>query len=280
MMQHTGGQNMIYQQLLLGEPPYLIGYRKNASFPVHKHYEIELFFCLEGKYELLINHEEYILNKGELAIIGSMIPHGLPETNSKYDSECLVIEVGPTMLGEYFSHLENEAFPDPIFNLNSPEHQYLYDLLSETYRLFEKKFQFAPLSQKGNIYKICAYIFENFVKINSNSNATKKVSAIMNIENCLDYIYTNYDKRLTVEDIAQICGYSKSNFCKIFKNITNDTFHNVLNSHRVKVACLLLKNSSLSVDEISAKVGFLDAKSFCRIFKKLKGITPGTYRKK
>ena len=270
---------MIYQPLQLGEPPYYIGYRENAPFPVHKHYEIELFYCVEGKYDIIINHEEYILNEGELAIIGSMIPHELPETNFKYDSTCLVIEVGPTMLGEHFSHLENEAFPDPIFNLNLPEHKQLGELLAEANMLRKSNSQFSSLAQKGNVYKICAYIFENFVKSNSNSNATKKVTAIMNIENCLDYIYTHYNEKLTIEDVASICGYSKSNFCKIFKSITDKTFHNVLNTHRVKVATVLLKNSTFSIEEISTKVGFSDAKSFCRIFKEIKGVTPGTYRK-
>ncbi len=272
---------MIFQQLIFGETPYYVGYRKNAPFPVHKHYEIELFFCLEGHYDITINYEKYALNPGYLAIIGSKIPHELPESNLNHDSECLVVEIGPAMLGEHFSLLENEAFPSPVLNLNLPEYKKLYDLLLEINKNREnsKLTQFAGLETKGNIYKVCAYMFENLVKSSSASNTTKKVTAIMNIENSLHYIHTNYDKKLSVEDVASMCGYSKSNFCKIFKNITGDTFHNVLNAHRVKIASIFLKTTNQSIEEVSSKVGFTDAKSFCRIFKQIKGITPGTYRK-
>ena len=270
---------MIYQKLHLGDPPYLIGWRENKDYPVHKHYEIELFFCLKGKYDLLIGNEKYILNKGELAVIGSMIPHGLPETNLKYDSACRVIEVGPAMLGKFFAQLEKEPFSDPVFNLNLPEHKHIIQLINELGELSNNSSPFSFLAQTGNVYKICAYVFENFIKSNTNANTAKKVTTIMNIENCLDYIYTNYDKKITVEDAAALCGYSTSNFCKIFKSITNDTFHNVLNTHRIKVACALLEDSTLSMEEISAKVGFSDVKSFYRVFKEKKGATPSVYRK-
>ena len=69
------------------------------------------------------------------------------------------------------------------------------------------------------------------------------------------------------------------NFCKIFKTITGDTFHSILNRHRIEIACLRLKIAGEPVERIAAEVGFADAKSFCRVFKAQMGISPGAYRK-
>jgi YesN/AraC family two-component response regulator len=79
--------------------------------------------------------------------------------------------------------------------------------------------------------------------------------------------------------VAERNGYSKSNFCRVFKRITGNTFHDILNQRRVEVAGFLLVQTNLDLEEIAQQVGFLDAKCFCRVFKKYTGKTPGTYRK-
>ena len=99
-------------------------------------------------------------------------------------------------------------------------------------------------------------------------------------EKALEIIRLEYAEPLSIDAVSRTCGYSKSNFCTIFKSITGETFHGVLNRHRVDVACLHLESTNLTIEEVSERVGFADAKSFCRVFKKTKGMTAGEYRKK
>ena len=82
-----------------------------------------------------------------------------------------------------------------------------------------------------------------------------------------------------VNELTDYCKAMGWEICKIFKNITGETFHNVLNSHRIKNACTLLKSTDFSIEEIATRVGFNGSKSFCRIFKDIKGVSPGSYRK-
>lgn len=77
-----------------------------------------------------------------------------------------------------------------------------------------------------------------------------------------------------------LCGYSKSNFCKIFKRITGEPFHGVLNGYRIRIACDLLDKTDYSVERIAGEVGFADTKTFCRVFKSVMGVTAGRFRKK
>ena len=51
-----------------------------------------------------------------------------------------------------------------------------------------------------------------------------------------------------------------------------------INRKRVDMAIELLKSSDLSVDEISAKVGFYDRSTFYHVFSKITGKTPSDYR--
>jgi len=95
----------------------------------------------------------------------------------------------------------------------------------------------------------------------------------------IELIHTHYAQPLTVEYVSSLNGYSRSTFCKIFRRITGDTFHNTLNRHRVENARRLLSETRASIETVAHQVGFRDAKSFCRVFKSLSGQSPGSYRK-
>lgn len=99
------------------------------------------------------------------------------------------------------------------------------------------------------------------------------------IDHALEIIHNQYPDPLTVDTTSRLCGYSKSNFCRIFKKITGNTFHNALNRRRVDVACALLRQTDAPIEQIAQETGFVDAKSFCRVFKSLTGITARDYRK-
>ena len=270
---------MIYQNLHLGDPPYFLASKSIAAFPAHTHIELEMFYCTQGSYELIIDRTKYTVSAGELAISGSMVPHEVLESNNGLCSYCVVLEIGPAMLGEYFTPIEKQAFPNPIFDLKQEKYKTLYELFNEVASLCQKPSDFSSLLIKGDIYKISAYILKECVTENSGSTVPRRLNFINTVEKSLEFIYNNYERKLTVEEVAENCGYSKSNFCKIFKTITGETFHNVLNNHRIKMSCILLKNSDHSVEHIATQVGFADSKSFCRIFKTLKGVSPGQYRK-
>ena len=131
----------------------------------------------------------------------------------------------------------------------------------------------------GNIYKIFFYLRKSLSDEGEAETKESDFRKIENIENALDLIYYNYKEAITVEYAASLTGYSKSNFCKIFKKVVGESFHQVLNRQRVNNAAGLLKMSNMSVTEIANEVGFGDAKAFCRVFKSIYGVTPGEYRK-
>jgi two-component system, response regulator YesN len=87
-----------------------------------------------------------------------------------------------------------------------------------------------------------------------------------------------WDLNLSLESISDKVKVSSSHLRRIFKRITNQSLSDYLNEIRMNKAKLLLRNTSISVNEIAEKTGFLNSSYFFTAFKKINGITPNTYR--
>lgn len=263
---------MLFQNLLMGSKPYHIAIGRMNGFQMHRHPEIEFLYCLEGSCDVVINRSACRLTEGSLAFVGSMIPHEILKSDA---CRTLVIEVGPVLLGEYFEPLAKLSFPHPL--LDCASYPQLHALFRETAGVFEAALPFSELSVRGSIYKICAVILQKLME-SAPSVASKSLTSIANIDKALELIETRYQEPLSVDYAASICGYGKSNFCRIFKRITGDTFHNLLTRRRIQAAQLLLRETDASVESIAQQSGFIDSKGFCRAFRRSEGLTPGAYR--
>lgn len=89
-------------------------------------------------------------------------------------------------------------------------------------------------------------------------------------------IYTN----ATLDEILQDIFYSKKQITREFKKYYNDTPYNYLISTKISMAKRLLKTSSLSIKEISIKLGFENQHYFSNAFKKKTKLSPSQYRDK
>ncbi len=265
---------MLYQTLLMGERPYYVNVGTLHKFEEHRHSEIEMIYCTEGYLDITVERTSYRVEKGQFVFISSMASHEVPESGK---NRHLILEVGPVLLSEYFEALAAKKPTHPVFFYR--DNPKFCALVEETEELCLHPGVFSELSVHGNIFKICALVMEQLVSENADTHTSKGLRSVANIENALHRIHTRFEEPLSVADMAELCGYSKSNFCKIFKNITGETFHNYLNGHRIDVAKKMLSETDFSVEQIAVQSGFADAKSLCRVFKQRTGKSPGAYRR-
>lgn len=94
----------------------------------------------------------------------------------------------------------------------------------------------------------------------------------------LTYINANYNKQLSLDELALKSGYSKSRFSHIFSEVTGTTPIKYQNNIRLKNSCEMLTSTSLTIAEIAYSCGFSDPLYFSRIFKKAYGVSPSMYR--
>lgn len=92
------------------------------------------------------------------------------------------------------------------------------------------------------------------------------------------FIRVNYTKALTVQQIASAAHLSAAYVCTLYKRVTGSTINQYLTEVRMEAACRLLKESDLSIQTISQKVGYQDFRYFKQLFQKSLGVSPQSYR--
>jgi len=110
------------------------------------------------------------------------------------------------------------------------------------------------------------------------SPSTVTPSQYHKIQQAVRFINDNYRTDICLDDVAGEAGMSPSHFSRIFKKVMGLPYQDYLNGRRITKAKNLLRTSAQSVTEIAVSLGFADPTGFGRIFKKLTGHTPSTYR--
>jgi len=99
------------------------------------------------------------------------------------------------------------------------------------------------------------------------------------IQKAKAYIARNYmNEMLSLEQVSDWVGLSKSYFCSLFHRVEHVTFKAYLNEYRIREAQRLLSETNDKIYEISLAVGVGDPTYFNRIFKRITGMTPLQYR--
>jgi len=98
------------------------------------------------------------------------------------------------------------------------------------------------------------------------------------IETTFEYMKQNFDKPLTLGDVAKLANMSEASFSRFFKQRTGINFIDSLNEIRLGHASRLLIDTTQSIAEVAYNCGFNNISNFNRIFKKKKNTTPKFFR--
>jgi two-component system response regulator YesN len=100
----------------------------------------------------------------------------------------------------------------------------------------------------------------------------------VHIIRAIEYIKDNYQKNISISDIAHYLQISPSYLSRTFKNECGKSPLEYLTEFRMERGKAYLEDNKLSLQEISSLIGYNDSHSFIRYFKKYAGTTPGEYR--
>ena len=232
------------------------------------HYEIEYYISATGK--SIINGREYEIAPGNLLC-------GKPGQirASIFGFRC------------YYLHLAlSEDSPYRALLDASPDYYQIVD--REVYgRLFESLI--AHLLSEGYDEEsdfVNARLLELFyyLKRDSANNRSCPTSFDKNrnrfIPKTVDFIRENYHKRLTLEDLARVAGYSPNYFHHVFTAVMGVTPQQYLLAERIRRAKILLAESEKPISEIAYECGFASQSHFSLRFRELTYCTPGEYRRR
>jgi len=94
------------------------------------------------------------------------------------------------------------------------------------------------------------------------------------ISDAVRYIHKNYDKLISVDNLAKSVHLSKNQFSRLFLNTTGKTPYQYIKEYRFDMAISMIEKG-MTIAETSAKCGFLSTSAFSNSFKKSFGFSPG-----
>jgi AraC family transcriptional regulator len=95
----------------------------------------------------------------------------------------------------------------------------------------------------------------------------------------IEFISTQIDQEIGLEQLAQVAGISPFYFCREFKRSTGFTPHHYVMQRRIELSKRLLESTEKSITDISVELGFPTPSHFAATFRKLLGLTPTYYRR-
>lgn len=99
------------------------------------------------------------------------------------------------------------------------------------------------------------------------------------ISRALALVHGRMGQGVTLDLVARSACVSKSHFCRVFKRQMGISFRDYLTRMRIRKAKEMLREPGTSVAEVALAIGYNDMSHFDRVFRRLEGQTPSTYRR-
>ncbi|MCI9644164.1 MAG: AraC family transcriptional regulator [Oscillibacter sp.] len=98
------------------------------------------------------------------------------------------------------------------------------------------------------------------------------------IQEAINYMEHNYQRELSVEELADVCKLNRSYFSKLFRDSMGCPPQEFLIRLRLAKAADLMKGTRRAIGDIAARCGYPNQLHFSRAFKKRYGVSPREWR--
>ena len=259
--------------------------RKEKEQNYHCHDFIEIVIILKGKGHFIINDEKVLVSEGNVLILNPGTYHRSIPDSPHTLTECYLAFTdvdfvnaprnffpffhGQKMLGKLPERVKKEIFQlccsiDRESQSRNPGRYFM--LKAYLIQVICLLLRFDRQEEIADQHCLAGYEFKS-------PNKKYVVQQIMK------YMENHYKEKISLDQIAENMYLSPFYISKLFKSETGDTPINYLISLRMEKAKELLdQNSTLSIQEAAAAVGYEDAYHFSKLFKKFYGLSPLYYK--
>lgn len=146
--------------------------------------------------------------------------------------------------------------------------------------LHEEKYTFFDLIQDANdVDEVLRYFTDFLQKVKDEIASRQKNPEQENLKKILAYIEANYQETITLTGLAEHFHFNPSYLSTYFSTHQGMGLSEYLTEVRIKKAKMHLRNSRIPISEIGDLVGYDNHSYFCKVFKKVTGLSPSKYRK-
>lgn len=157
---------------------------------------------------------------------------------------------------------------EPIFN--SKNEEFCLKMFHEMKYLIDNNKE-TSFNMIGHLYLFLDYLTKASA---ATLSAKKNTLQDYYIKESISFIEQNYNKNISIEDIAEVCGINRNYFGRIFRERMGKTPQEFLISYRMEKVCTMLMLTTKSIEEIGKEVGYESQFHFSRAFKSIYGMSP------
>ena len=250
---------------------FVVGYEQchpkhHFSYIFHNRFLIH--YIVSGKGKVITGEKEYHLSRGDMFFIGNQYCYYEAD---EFDPWTYIwIDFSGSIADNFFETLGvNEL--NPIYSTNNPE------LIAGC---FKEMLNIDKLNNTFLVNSRFFYLLGCLIETNKNENKLINKSINKYVEQCCEFIHINYNRGINIKDVCRFIGLEYSYLSRLFMQQLHISPGQYLIDYKLSQAEHLLKNTDLSINEISIASGYNDRVSFSKAFTKKYGVSPKYYRSK
>ncbi len=254
--------------------------------PLHWHPDFEIATAECGVLDYQVGGHHVILEPGDSIFVNGNMLHGIrqlegdvadPMPNVVFFGTLIAPETS-TIYQKYVHPVAKcDSLPFVVFRHGDPSHSEINSLIRDIYGQMDEKKAGYELAVQRSVNRIFEYLSCNFESLPKTEATRIQINNQIRLQKMLLYIYENYEKPVTLEDIAAAAGISRSEAGRCFQKYMGCSPVETLIQYRLQMARQLLSERTKTLQEVSFACGFNSVTYFNRQFKKRYGYTPGQY---
>ncbi|WP_312444900.1 AraC family transcriptional regulator [Lacrimispora sp.] len=250
----------------------------------HWHEDLEFIRILKGQMNYHINGKRVLLKKDDCLMVNARQMHyGYSYNRQDCDFICILFHpqlfTGNKLIFQKYIApiMENQGMEYIYFDGSSSDGRDTSALLDHIYFLkvqaavaYEIEVIGIMLALWKRLCERCEAIFPETVGQGGSDLSVQK--------DMVSFVHQHYGEKLSLSDIAASGSICRSKCCIIFKRYLQQSPIDFLNSYRLEVSRVLLKDTADSITQVAIACGFNHLSYYSKLFLRSYGCTPSQYR--
>lgn len=261
---------------------------KRRDFTEHHHSAFEISYIRSGRGVYRIGDQTMDIRAGDVYLFGANEVHCITEIHDDKPMTLLNIHFEPRFiwspsgnaLDQSFLRIfldRGEGFSNRLDRRN-PASSEIASLLLCIKKEADERPEAFDLMIKTHLLNVLVLLIRHYDYVSTTPSAPLRSDRLAHMESALNYINENLSASLSLDELAQKAGMSRTYFSTVFKKLNGLTPWEYIGLKRIERAKRLLRTTNKSVLEISLDCGFNNISHFNRQFKQATGLKPVEYK--
>lgn len=257
----------------------------NKSQSFHWSEMLEIYFVLQGEVDLIANNQTTRINPGQMQVVNVEEIHGLE--NATEDLLYIQLSLRLEAFDQYIPEISMVYFKYDAADEDSFSEE-IKNYIAQMVRILAqyKTNEFVKSHTEQTLIYYCVEILSN-LKTRFNYRGydltdltEKEIEKIDQVRKITDYMFDNYSRKITLQEVADYIYIGTSALKKLLKDYGGTSFEKHLSGIRAEMSLKYLLDSNMSITNIAYECGFSAPRYYYYAFERKYQCSPAEYRKR